>query len=143
MSRLAVLTTSRTAKVGVIAVLGMVSVVGAAVAADAATGRVRTGGDDLVVRSGPGTGYAKVGRISSGTTIDIVCQTRGTTVNGRYGTSSWWDKIGANRYVSDAFVHTAFWRAPSGSSGSVEGFVPVGASTRSSGTSAAKRWKSS
>ena len=106
MSRLAVLTTSRTATVGVIAVLGMGSVVGAAVAADAATGRVRNAGDDLVVRSGPGTGYAKVGRISSGATIDIVCQTRGTTVNGRYGTSSWWDKIGANRYVSDVFVHT-------------------------------------
>ena len=106
MSRLAVLTTSRTATVGVIAVLGMGSVVGAAVAADAATGRVRNAGDDLVVRSGPGTGYAKVGRISSGATIDIVCQTHGTTVNGRYGTSSWWDKIGANRYVSDVFVHT-------------------------------------
>ncbi|MDF2091132.1 CHAP domain-containing protein [Knoellia sp. 3-2P3] len=106
MGRLAALNTNRVTRAGMATVLGLGSVAGLGLAADAATGRVRTGGDNLVVRSGPGTSYAKVGRISSGTRIDIICQTRGTTVKGRYGTSSWWNKIGQNRYVSDAFVYT-------------------------------------
>jgi surface antigen len=106
MSRIAALTGNRPTRIAVAAVLGLGSVAGLGLAADAATGRVRTGGDNLVVRSGPGTSYAKVGRISSGTKVDIICQARGTTVTGKYGTSSWWNKIGANRYVSDAFVYT-------------------------------------
>jgi surface antigen len=106
MGRLAALTSNRLTRVGTASVLGLGSVVGLGLAADAATGRVRTGGDHLVVRSGPGTGYAKVGRVSSGTKLDIICQARGTTVKGRYGTSNLWDKIGPNRFVSDAFVYT-------------------------------------
>lgn len=43
---------------------------------------------------------------ASGTRVDIICQTRGATVTGKFGTSTWWNKIGASRYVSDAFVHT-------------------------------------
>ncbi len=130
MGTLAALATNRTARVGVVAVLGFGSVVGATAAADAATGRVRTGGDNLVVRSGPGTNYAKVGRISSGARIDIICQTRGTRVSGKYGTSNLWNKIGANRYVSDAFVFT-------GSDGRVAPLCKSG-STNPAPTSAVK-----
>ena len=106
MGRLAALTSNRVTRMGMASALGLGSVVGLGLAADAATGRVRTGGDNLVVRSGSGTSYAKVGRVSSGTKLDIMCQARGTTVKGRYGTSDLWDKIGPNRFVSDAFVYT-------------------------------------
>jgi surface antigen len=102
----ALTSTNRTVRFGLAAALGLGVVAGGAAIADAATGRVRTGGDHLVVRSGPGTSYAKVGRVSSGARLDIICQARGTTVKGRYGTSNLWDKIGPNRYVSDAFVYT-------------------------------------
>jgi surface antigen len=122
MGRLAALTSNRVTRAAVASVLGLGSVVGLGLTADAASGHVRTGGDNLVVRSGPGTSYAKVGRVSSGTRLDIICQTRGTTVKGRYGTSSWWDKIGQNRYVSDAFVHT-------GSDGRVAPLCTGGGST--------------
>ncbi|MGW0738140.1 SH3 domain-containing protein [Streptomyces sp. NPDC002851] len=61
---------------------------------------------DVNVRSGPGTSYAKVGRLSAGTRVTIGCQTRGQTVTGPLGTSALWDRIGAGRYVSDTYVRT-------------------------------------
>ncbi|BCL16074.1 hypothetical protein GCM10017556_38130 [Micromonospora sagamiensis] len=72
------------------------------------TGTVNTGGDPLNVRAGPGTSYATVGTVAHGTTVQIVCQTRGTRVWSdvyQYWTDIW-DKIGDGRYVSDGFVHT-------------------------------------
>ncbi|MEP6695419.1 MAG: CHAP domain-containing protein [Pseudonocardiales bacterium] len=75
-------------------------------AALAATGRVNTAGAPLTVRSGPGTGYSAVGSVADGTTVNISCQALGTSVTGTYGTSRWWDKIGAGRFVSDAYVYT-------------------------------------
>lgn len=53
-----------------------------------------TPGTPLTVRSGPGTG------------VTIACQTTGTTVDGTYGTSNIWDRIGAGRYIADAYVPT-------------------------------------
>jgi hypothetical protein len=71
----------------------------------AVTGRVRTSGAPLTVRSGPGTGYGAVGSVANGQPVRITCQRRGQTVNGTYGTSSLWDWIGTG-YVSDAYVLT-------------------------------------
>jgi hypothetical protein len=71
----------------------------------AVTGRVRTSGAALTVRSGPGTGYRAVGSVANGQPVRITCQKRGQTVNGTYGTSSLWDWIGTG-YVSDAYVLT-------------------------------------
>ncbi|MFD9907889.1 SH3 domain-containing protein [Streptomyces sp. NPDC059063] len=61
---------------------------------------------DVNVRSGPGTSYAKVGRISAGTRVTISCQRSGEKVTGPTGTSNIWDKIGSGRYVSDTYVRT-------------------------------------
>lgn len=63
-------------------------------------------GVQLKVRSGPGTGYSVVRVLSGGSRIQILCQTSGTTVSGTYGTSSIWDCIGGDEYVSDAYVNT-------------------------------------
>ncbi|MET8121716.1 peptidoglycan DD-metalloendopeptidase family protein [Micromonospora sp. NPDC005189] len=69
-------------------------------------GTVDTSGTALTVRSGPGTGYASVGTVADGARVTIACQTSGTTVTGTYGTSSIWDRIGAGRYIADAYVYT-------------------------------------
>ncbi|MGI5523483.1 peptidoglycan DD-metalloendopeptidase family protein [Micromonospora sp. CA-259024] len=76
-------------------------------------GTVDTSGTPLTVRSGPGTGYASVGTVADGTRVTIACQTSGTTVTGTYGTSSIWDRIGAGRYIADAYVYTGY-----------EGYIP-------------------
>ncbi|MFF5074571.1 hypothetical protein ACFY2R_26055 [Micromonospora olivasterospora] len=73
-----------------------------------ATGTVNTAGSPLTVRSGPGTGYTAVDTVADGARVTIQCQTSGTTVTGTYGTSSIWDRIGAGRYVSDAYVYTGY-----------------------------------
>lgn len=70
------------------------------------TGVVNTSGAPLNVRSGPGTGYATVGSVADGATVTIQCQLPGTSVTGTYGTSRIWDKIGAGRYIADAYVRT-------------------------------------
>ncbi|WP_343242384.1 MULTISPECIES: SH3 domain-containing protein [unclassified Streptomyces] len=61
---------------------------------------------DVNVRSGPGTSYRKVGRLSAGSRVTIACQKPGETVTGPTGTSKIWDRIGSGRYVSDTYVRT-------------------------------------
>ncbi|MGC4790807.1 peptidoglycan DD-metalloendopeptidase family protein [Micromonospora sp. DT178] len=70
------------------------------------SGTVNTSGTALTVRSGPGTGYAAVGTVADGTRVTIQCQTSGTSVTGTYGTSTIWDRIGAGRFIADAYVYT-------------------------------------
>ncbi|MCX4471679.1 SH3 domain-containing protein [Micromonospora sp. NBC_01655] len=87
---------------------------GVAEAGGGVHGTVNTGGDPLNVRSGPGTSYALVGTVAHGTTVRIICQSRGTRVWSdvyQYWTDIW-DKISDGGFVSDGFVHT-------GSSGTV------------------------
>ncbi|RKF24153.1 N-acetylmuramoyl-L-alanine amidase [Micromonospora globbae] len=69
------------------------------------SGTVATSGN-LNVRSGPGTGYAVVDTLAPGATVSVYCQTAGTSVTGPYGTSTVWNRIGTNRWVSDAYVLT-------------------------------------
>ena len=71
-----------------------------------ASGTVNTAGAPLTVRSGPGTGYAAVGSVSDGAGVSIGCQTSGTRVDGTYGSSTIWDRIGSGRYIADAYVYT-------------------------------------
>ncbi|MGA4840373.1 SH3 domain-containing protein [Streptomyces sp. G45] len=61
---------------------------------------------DVNVRSGPGTSYAKVGRLSAGSRVTIGCQRPGEKVTGPTGTSDIWDRIGSGRYISDTYVRT-------------------------------------
>jgi hypothetical protein len=53
-------------------------------------------------RSGPGTNYSITGNLANGATIDIVCQTTGTSVHG----TDIWDKLTNNSYVSDDYTTT-------------------------------------
>jgi uncharacterized protein YraI len=72
----------------------------------AATGTVHTdSGAALTVRATPSTSGGSVGTIADGTAVTITCQTNGSTVDGKYGTSDIWDKVG-NGYISDAYVYT-------------------------------------
>jgi uncharacterized protein YraI len=112
MSLVTTLTTRRPARLALVSVLGLGVLVGGAAAAEAATGHVRTQSTPLTVRSGPGTQFAAVGSVAKGATITIVCRAKGTRVNGRYGATSVWNKIGEGRYVSDAYT-TSTQKAPS------------------------------
>jgi len=72
----------------------------------AATGTVHTdSGIALTVRATPSTSGSPVGTIADGTAVTISCQTNGSTVDGKYGTSDIWDKVG-DGYVSDSYVYT-------------------------------------
>ncbi len=79
---------------------------GAELTIEAATARRYAVVDDVNVRSGPGTAYDKVGRLSAGTQVTISCQKPGETVTGPTGTSKIWDRIGSGRYISDTYVRT-------------------------------------
>jgi hypothetical protein len=60
-------------------------------------------GDDLALRSGPGTGFPVLARIGAGTPLDIECQLQGATaVNG----NSTWDRLVDGRWVADAYTNT-------------------------------------
>lgn len=90
------------------AVVGAAAAIGLAGAtpALAASGTVHTdSGAALTVRATPSTGGSAVGTIADGTAVTISCQTNGSTVDGKYGTSDIWDKVG-NGYISDAYVYT-------------------------------------
>ncbi|MGW3958973.1 hypothetical protein ACWED2_04055 [Amycolatopsis sp. NPDC005003] len=90
---------------GVAGIAATIAVVGAS-PAFAATGTVHTdSGAALTVRSSPSATAGAVGSIADGTAVTITCQTNGSTVDGKYGTSDIWDKVG-DGYVSDAYVYT-------------------------------------
>ncbi|GLY40693.1 hypothetical protein Amsp01_067160 [Amycolatopsis sp. NBRC 101858] len=72
----------------------------------AASGTVHTdSGIALTVRATPSTSGSPVGTVADGTAVTISCQTNGSTVDGKYGTSDIWDKVG-DGYISDAYVYT-------------------------------------
>jgi hypothetical protein len=63
---------------------------------------------DVVVRSGPGTGYSAISSISGGDLVVLLCQTPGEHISGPAGGSSLWDRTSAPSvgYVSDEFIAT-------------------------------------
>jgi hypothetical protein len=62
-----------------------------------------TGGQNLNERSGPGTGYSRVGQLANGTPIDIQCQVRSDS---SIGGSTIWDFLSDGRWVTDYYVST-------------------------------------
>ena len=82
---------------------------------------VHTGGGSLNERSAPYTWSTISGSVGDGSSVDVVCQTYGTSVTGTYGTSSIWDQLSDGRFVSDAYVYT-------GANGMVMGQCPYVAS---------------
>jgi hypothetical protein len=67
-------------------------------------GQVRTEGGTLNVRSGPGTAHPNVGLASAYARVPIQCQVSGEAISGAAGTTALWDRIGADNYVSHAYV---------------------------------------
>lgn len=72
------------------------------------SGTVSTSASTLNIRSGPGASFPVVGSVADGATVAVYCQAVGSTVTGPYGTTSVWDRIGTNRYVSDAYLLTGY-----------------------------------
>ncbi|WCN83383.1 N-acetylmuramoyl-L-alanine amidase [Micromonospora sp. LH3U1] len=72
------------------------------------SGTVNTESANLNVRSGPGASYPVVGSVADGATAAIYCQAVGSAVTGPYGTTAIWNRIGTNRYVSDAYLLTGY-----------------------------------
>jgi len=97
--------------VGVLTIGGVAAAVTAAVvvggaAVGAAPGTVHTkSGSPLTIRATPSAGSKAVGTLKSGTKVTITCQTTGQVVDGKYGRSAVWDKVGKG-YISDAYVYT-------------------------------------
>jgi hypothetical protein len=71
----------------------------------AVVGRVNTSGAALTVRAGASTSADAVGSVADGAQVTIMCQKRGESVTGTYGTSTLWDKIGEG-FIADAYVST-------------------------------------
>jgi hypothetical protein len=69
-------------------------------------GRVDTAGAPLTIRAGASSDTAAVGSLADGTIVRIICQTRGESITGTFGTSTLWDKIGTSQFIADAFVST-------------------------------------
>ncbi len=82
------------------------AVLGTAGPASAASGTVNTSGSALTVRAAPGTGYDAWSSVADGASVNILCQTEGSSVTGTYGTSTIWDMLGNGGFVSDAYVYT-------------------------------------
>lgn len=93
-----------------LAALGL-AMAGAAYAEPGATSPYRvanTGGEPVNVRTAPSLGAPVIRILPEGTTINIVCQTTGSTVTGTVSDSSdIWDLLASGGYMSDLFASTA------------------------------------
>jgi flagellar protein FlgJ len=67
---------------------------------DATTPSVALTAGTLNVRSGPGTGYSRVGELADRTALTVACRSWGTKVDG----NAVWDQLAPGKYVADAFV---------------------------------------
>ncbi|MFD1321081.1 hypothetical protein [Micromonospora sonneratiae] len=82
-------------------------VAGMALPAQAASvnGKVMTAdGGSVPVRSGPNDKWTIMERRDSGSTVNILCKTTGSTQTGYYGTTSTWYMIGAGGFMTAARV---------------------------------------
>jgi flagellum-specific peptidoglycan hydrolase FlgJ len=86
---------------------GTVVAVSAAAEAAVVTGTVRVSGGALKVRNAPSTSAAVVGAVRDGATLQLSCWVYGSTVTGSVRTTNIWDRLGAGRYVSHAYVRSA------------------------------------
>jgi surface antigen/uncharacterized protein YraI len=72
-----------------------------------ATGVVKVNkGYTLSVRSAPQADAPVIRKLPRNHKVRIVCQTAGSTMTGRFGTSNVWDKLAKGGYVTDTYVYT-------------------------------------
>jgi len=70
-------------------------------------GTVKTNsGQDLNIRQRPATTATVTGTLPTGSRVTIQCQSTGSAVDGKFGRSNIWDRIGPAQWVSDAYVLT-------------------------------------
>jgi uncharacterized protein YraI len=90
------------AAVGALAAIPSVAAAGPSfpTAADDASG--------LMIRSNPNDAGSRIGKVPSGASVEVLCQTTGPSVSDRkYGTTTIWDRIsygGTTGYVTDLYV---------------------------------------
>ena len=70
------------------------------------TGVISTAGDPMNVRASASTSAAIKGLAANYAKVNIECYVEGDSVTGKFGTSTIWDRIGPNNYVSDTYVQT-------------------------------------
>jgi hypothetical protein len=70
------------------------------------TGTVKTAGDPMNVRASASTSAAVKGLAANYAKVNIECYVLGDSVTGTFGTSTIWDRIGPNNYVSDTYLQT-------------------------------------
>ncbi len=70
----------------------------------AAHGTVSTGGGPLNARSGPATDQEIVDTVDDGAETPVVCKVRGEHIDGHVRSSATWLGIGADRWISHAYV---------------------------------------
>ena len=70
------------------------------------TGAVKTAGDPMNVRASASTSAAIKGLAANYAKVNIQCYVLGDSVTGTFGTSTIWDRIGPNNYVSDTYLQT-------------------------------------
>src|SRR4051794_25153453 len=73
---------------------------------------VTTGGTKLNMRTGPASGYAKVGEIANGGNVGIMCHVLGEAVTGSLRYSGLWDRLTNGAWVADAYVAHSGFRIP-------------------------------
>lgn len=91
------------------AVIAFLAALLSAVPVQAVTGyHVVVGSLGVTARTGPGTGFAAVGKLYNGQQIDIACQTRGSRVGvGLPGTpTDVWDRLNNGWYITDYYTST-------------------------------------
>ncbi|WP_229796146.1 hypothetical protein [Saccharothrix coeruleofusca] len=70
------------------------------------TGVVNTSGSPLNLRAAPSTTAAIKGLAANKAKVIVECYVEGEEVTGPYGTSTIWDRIGPDHYVSDTYLLT-------------------------------------
>jgi len=70
------------------------------------TGVISTAGDPMNVRATASTSATVKGLAANYAKVNIECYVEGDSVTGKFGTSTIWDRIGPNNYVSDTYVQT-------------------------------------
>jgi murein DD-endopeptidase MepM/ murein hydrolase activator NlpD len=78
----------------------------------AGTGTVVTGGTPLNARSAPSAGSPRIGTISNGATVSIVCRIAGQFISGTVTNTGYWDRLADNSYISDAYVQRRAFTIP-------------------------------
>jgi murein DD-endopeptidase MepM/ murein hydrolase activator NlpD len=78
----------------------------------AGTGTAKTDGTTLNMRRTPSAAGAPAGAVANGGTVWIMCRVSGDLITGTVRSTSVWDRLANNTYVSDAYVQRESFPIP-------------------------------